>query len=378
MKLARFIKIEFNYTSGKKPLKLKEVKINKAVDYSVNISNIKILNVKEHSVQIYWETDIETTSQIRYGINNTGNLSTEMTYRKKHIMELDKLLKGTLYYYNVVAVSLDKKVVNSKILTFTTKGIPLPLFESVTVKNINWDRSELNYKVNVPVKAEIKYGNSPGDLSLGRLKSIGLKKENKFTLKDLKPLKRYYYHIDISDKFKNRKSAKGSFVSAEKNIALGKKVEGTFNEKDIADKFTLEGDIIGRITDGSLNYKTGMAVSGDPAKEDQYFIINLGASEFIDKVLFYFRALCYPKDFSVSISSDKKKWKKIKKNANAEYGGNGISDSGDPLKVVIIDVNGEQTQYIKCFIKKGSKYYKRFDFYKFIQIFEVKVYPVIK
>ena len=191
-------------------------------------------------------------------------------------------------------------------------------------------------------------------------------------------MQKYYFIVEGEDEFHNKISEKGSFVSEEKNIALNKKVTGTFNGKYIADKFKLEGDVISRMTDGVLSYRTGMSVSGDPSKNNQYFIINLGELEFIDKILIYFRALCYPQNFSVSISKNKKDWKKIVKNANAEYGGTGLSGTGDPMKIVSIDANGEQIQYIKFFMKKGSKFYKKYDLYNFIQIFEVKVYPVIK
>jgi len=374
--LGQFIKLEFDCTGLKKPLILEEVKINRSLFPEFNINNIKIIKIGENYAQIYWETDIETVSQIRYGIKNTDNLATEMIYRKKHILELKNLLKGTKYYFNIIAISANKKLKKSELLDFITEGIPLPLFNNIRIENIDWSRAEFFIRSNIPLKIKIEYGTSQNKFVFSKRKKSGMHKENNLFLDNLKPLKRYYYHIKGTDQFGNKIEKTGSFISAEKNIALGKKVHGTFNEKSIKDKFSLEGDVIGRITDGSLHYQTGMAVSGDPMEKDQFFIIDLGDEEHIDKILLYFRALCYPEKFSISIAKKENEWELLEKNINAGYGTNGLSESGDPLKIVALDADGKKARFIKFYMEKGSPYYKKYDFYNFIQVFEAKVYPV--
>ncbi len=74
-------------------------------------------------------------------------------------------------------------------------------------------------------------------------------------LEKLQPLKEYI--VNISGKGNISDSTQTVFLSGEHNIALGKKVYGTFDSKYIGDRFELKGDVLKRVTDGSFDYAKG-------------------------------------------------------------------------------------------------------------------------
>ncbi len=370
---ARFLKINIpqNIKPATSELKLKISELD--IDYSYNIKpkifNVKILNITEHTITFIWNTDYDTFGQIRYGrdVNNINNVKTEFAFTKKHKITIDNLLKGTKYFYQIINLTAEQKVISTPLKSFKTKGIPLPEIVSVKILKKYYNGADFEIIANVKVKLRIFYN--------GKNKKYNtLKRKHLIKLRGLEPQKEYHYKIIISDQFNNTFIKEGDFSTAEYNIALNKKVYGTFKNKYIGDKFSLKGDILKRVTDGIFTYKSGMAVSFDPAVSDQYVIIDLGSKQKIKNIITYWRALAYPYFYYIFFSNDMKNWHRynsiIKLTDNKRKR---IKGAGMPLIIENTKINNISARYVKIFIPKGTPYFKKFKFYKFIQLVEVKI-----
>ncbi len=75
------------------------------VEYAThpNIYNIIVRNVRIHSAEIEWNTDIPTQGKIEYGLSDSlGNYSlVDSVFSFHHILEIDSLLSNSQYYYRV-------------------------------------------------------------------------------------------------------------------------------------------------------------------------------------------------------------------------------------------------------------------------------------
>ena len=126
-----------------------------------------------------------------------------------------------------------------------------------------------------------------------------------------------------------------------------------------------------------------MATSGDIESNDQYVSIDLGETFAVDKVIAYWRALAYSKDYNVEGSLDGKTWFIIEKNVNPDVKfKEGLarpekSDRGDPMAVVETLAGGEKMRYVRLYAVKGSDFFVTYD-WNYLQLMEVKVYPVIE
>ncbi len=375
-KVIQFLKIYIpqDIKSKKNIFKINEIKFKFASNLKPEIKDIRIEKINKYSVTIKWNTDIETIGQIRYGrdLNDINNIKTEYFYTDNHQLTLDKLLKGTKYYYQIINLTAENKIVTTPVKFFKTKGTPLPEIKSVKIKKY-YNGVDLTVEANVKVKIEIKYGKDVKGLTY-------IKKENSYSkihilqIRNLIPLNKYYYEITVIDKKRNKYKKAGFFSTGEYNIALNKKVRGTFYNKYIGDVFKLKGDVLSNATDGDFSYSSGMAVSFDPAISDQYLIVDLEKIKKVERIITYWRALAYPYFYFILYSNDGKKWNKIKKIVKLK--GKKIvhiKNSGIPLIIGDTPVNIE-TRYIKIFIPKGTPYYKKYHHYKFLQLVEIKIY----
>ncbi len=375
-KVVQFVKIyipqESRIKSRDGKVRLSEIKIWKSENITPYIRDIKLIKITTNSAIFKWQTDYETAGQIRYGVkvDEINQIKVEPVFTTKHKLKLENLLPGKLYYYQIIALTPDNRIITSKLKKFKTKGIPYP--EILSVKVIATYNSATFYiNGNLKMKYTIEYKSENRKVIK---RSRGYSKKAVLNIKNLRPLTEYEYKITAIDKRGFKTEYTGKFTTGEHNIALGKKVEGTFTNHYIGDIFTLKGDILKRVTDGSFSYKDGMAVSGDPAFSSQFVIIDLGRVYEIEKIITYWRALAYPYFYYLYFSKDKKEWKRYKNIINLKdkkkiY----IKGVGVPLKIGETKVN-LKTRYIKIFIPRNVPYYRKFPHYRFLQLMEVKVY----
>ncbi len=346
-----------------------------AIEIPPAINNLAVNNISETSATITWETDFETMGQINYGtsLKTIFNASMDLNKSKNHKVVLNNLMKGTYYHYRIVT-KISNKAYQSKVYNFITKGIPLPQFLNTKIKIIKPEYAEIPYLLNTPSKIILTCISKKDN----KKKTSKVKKhttKGSIKLNNLTPGTFYYYTLEAINKLEERsKTPILNFTTPPLNYAINKKVSGTFNTVLSEAFFSKKSSVIKRITDGKMDYNSGMAISGDIDQEDQFVIIDLKNKQKIKKINVYWRALAYSKDYSIYISKDNKKWEKAVGNISAANGKNIRGEKGDPIKVNSITFNPTSGRYVKLFIKKGSKYHVKHKKWHFVQLMEIMVF----
>jgi len=249
-------------------------------------------------------------------------------------------------------------------------------FDGISPYAVTEKNAVIYYKTSSPaVKGEIHFGRDALNLAETAVNFYS-GKENYATLMGLDPEMNYYYKIKAQDASGNIYwSNLHSFRSRSTDLALGKSVSGTFTELPPNDPYVNSiKDVLSRVTDGVTGYFEGMATSRSILNGDQLVTIDLGSTLPLNSIISYWRALAYPKSFSVRISDDNINWKEISSNINAESGAFSRSDAGDPMRVVSIDAKGENARYVQIFILENSPFYVKHPEWDFVQLMEVQVY----
>lgn len=358
-------------------LKIAEVQFFSASNIKPEVKNLKISEISSNYVVINWQTDYPTIGQIRLGLSpdNFEKIQTEYLYSRQHSIKIENLQKGKRYCFQIINLLPDGNYITSPLKDFKTTGLPLPEIEEIKVLEREYDYVILKIKNNIESKLELSYGEKSGEYE-SRVFNDEFKIEHIVKISNLIPLTKYYSKILITDRYGNKFYKFFDFITGEYNIALGKRVEGTFTNRYIGDIFNLEGDVIKRVNDGSFDYRNGMAVSFDPDKSDQFVIIDLEDVYPVERIITYWRALAYPKFYFIYASLDKKDWKKIAtvnlENTPAKL----IEGSGIPMKIGESKFDNLNTRFIKLIVFKNTPYYRKFEHYKFIQLLELKIYGV--
>jgi hypothetical protein len=200
--------------------------------------------------------------------------------------------------------------------------------------------------------------------------------ENSAVLTDLKPRTTYFYQIKTTDFYGNAVTSKaGSFATAAENIALKKKVMGTFTIYPPKDKYVTPGngdEVLSRITDGKMSYFNSMATSGPVPASDQYVVIDLGSSQNIKSIVTYWRKLAYPESLTVQVSNDNSTWTTLASGVDVGSGAFVRSEAGDPLQAV--NITGASCRYIKLLIAKGSPFFHKHAEWDYVQLAEVQAF----
>jgi len=361
-----------------KKIQLAELQVFPATEINLQITKIATTDITDNSVNILWNTNIETTGQVEYNPahQNRKNISLSLTSGTKHNITLKNLLPGTIYYYQITAKDYYGNLTSSDYHTFTTTGIPLPLFLSIKISQVSKTTAIINWITNVATTSQLRYGTDT-NYRKGTLIDKNFLLTHNVELNGLTPSTVYHFEISAKDEFGHRiVSEDMTLTTLENNIALRKPATGTFIHCSDERYISKETEFISRVTDGSTSYFTGMASSGDITLEDQYVIIDLGKMYPIDKVVTYWRGLAYSQDYTIKVSLDGINWTIIETGISGDDGLNERSDTGDPMKVISTPCDGVEAQYVQLFIAKGSRYYHKHKEWKFVQLMELKVYGI--
>ena len=127
------------------------------------ISNIQITNVTYNSATIQWETDIESTSLVEYGLDtNYGKIQGQQDSVTSHSVTLTGLLSEATYHFRVRSSYQNVEGV-SQDLTFTTQSAPdtaPPTISNVTSTNITYNSATISWTTNEPSDSFVEYGTS--------------------------------------------------------------------------------------------------------------------------------------------------------------------------------------------------------------------------
>ncbi len=346
-----------------------------SIDKPPTINNSSVNNITETSATITWEADFESMGQVNWGtsLKTIFNVAMDLNNSKSHTVVLKNLMKGTYYHYKIIT-KISNKAFQSKIYNFKTEGIPLPRFINTKIKNIKPEYAEVPYLLNTPSKIILTYiSKKDNKKQIYKIEKPAI--NGSIKLKNLTPDTIYYYTLEAINQLEERtKTPVFNFTTPPVNYAINKKVFGTFNTVLGEAFFNKKSSVIQRITDGKMDYNSGMAVSGNTDQEDLFVIIDLKKQQEIKKLKVFCRALAYSKDYSIYISKDNKKWEKTGEKINAAKGKNIRGETGDPIKVNSITFNPISVRYVKLFIKKGSKYHVKHKKWHFVQIMEIMIF----
>lgn len=344
------------------------------------IKNQVITNITENYVVARWLTDKLSTGCVFYGeaSNDLFNQSFSVGEETNHQVILNLLKPGTLYYYFIKAFFLtdsNKRIeVKTPTYTFTTAGIPEAMMLENTVNTVKKDSFTVNWKANVPVKTSFFYIRE-GDTQKREWTSRQLSLSGLVTIKSLLPSSKYYYFIQFIDgSGKTNNTDVLTVETLENNIALNKKVTGTFTNYLRNDSnFNLTPNMLQRVTDGAVDYFNGLAVSGDIYTSSQYVTIDLGQRISFSRVIPIWRALSYSKSYRISLSSDNKTWVTAASNIDASRDSKTFI-SGNPVFVNEIVIPPQNARFVRLTADKGFAFNKHAE-WTFVQLYEIKILP---
>ncbi|MEW5693918.1 MAG: discoidin domain-containing protein [Candidatus Hydrogenedentota bacterium] len=360
-----------------KGLILREVQAIKGKQTEINILDVKSNILADTKVEIEFITDKACGSNVAYGITRQrlDKTSVDASIDTIHRIVIENLEPGTLYYYVARGVDEAGRFEESELYQFQTTGIPPLRIFNISVSNIRSDRVFLNWTTNTMSITKVQYGDSMFYLPMQAFDTVPAA-SHQVVLDRLEPEKTYYYRIYVEDIYgRSAKSNKGFFTSAEYNIALHRTVQGTFWTNIEPAFISNTPPLIQRVTDGRLDYYTGMTASKDPDKGDQYLILDLSEPGPLQRTEFYWRQTAYPQKYALYTSIDAKDWELIDDNLTADSGVFTYI-KGNPIIIHTIDLNRRIARYLKFYMKQGNPYYRKRKQYKCVILHEWKVMPV--
>lgn len=91
--------------------------------FATEISNVRIVEVKNNSAVIEWETDVKTDATVNYGLTpDVGLVRYPLFDKKQHSITLDDLESSTTYYFRVTSVDEKGNKSATGGFVFTTQG----------------------------------------------------------------------------------------------------------------------------------------------------------------------------------------------------------------------------------------------------------------
>ena len=347
-----------------------------SVAEGLQITSVRAGLIETHSVGIEWTTNIPSNGRIDYGedIRNANRVALAIEVDTAHRTMLFGLREGEEHTYRLFASDTEGRQIRTNWLSFRTRGIPDPRAVQVQVKNRTWQGGEVEWVSNIAVKGQLEcgydtqYGYSQKESAFGTVHQV--------TLDRFSPRKNIYYRITAKDaRGKSIPTVAGFFQTDELNIAKGAPVKGTFYRNPDRPYIPDTPPLMDRVTDGNTGYFLGMATSGDPDLETQWVEVDLGSIKDVSEILSVWRRLACPEKFSVKGSLDGDRWYEFGDTFSALDGRPGVGQTGDPIYTYSVSIGQYALRFIRLEIPMGAPYYKKFDNYNFVQLFELKAYP---
>lgn len=156
------------------------------------ISDIKVENITENSAEIFWRTNVKSSSIVAFVSAKDYDSKKENPYlievgnseerKKEHRVKLLNLTPGTVYHFQVKSTSLPDITAKSKDHTFSTLAYKIKL----EVPKVSNEEIEVRWTTGVETDSYVEYKN----LKTGKTSKIGESSKTKthiITLTDLTP-----------------------------------------------------------------------------------------------------------------------------------------------------------------------------------------------
>jgi hypothetical protein len=340
----------------------------------------KKIEVQENSAVLSFDLPARTSVQCFYGTDQDQLYRSVATVSLTESVELNLsgLEPGRIWYFRAVFTGTNGKKVFYRNGAFKTPGQPALRLDSVRIEPEKYGglvkvfvSALMDAALSLDGVEHVFRQNGKTEFS----RPLGMTEElfvYETRVGNLKPGRQYPFRLEGGSQKGESITWEGAITTLENNVALAKPVQGTFTNTFIADKMRLTGDVLSRVTDGSFDYFTGMAVSTDPGLSDQWVVVDLKDETPVEEIVCYWRAAAYPEAFSLSLSRDAVNWSQARKVMGDQE--RVIVDTM-PVQVSRASFGGERARYVRLFFPAGGKYYHRFDSYRFLQLVELKVFP---
>lgn len=122
------------------------------------ISDVVVSNKSLEEVVIYWATNVDMTSEIRYG-NVSGrysfNTAPTNTYSRLHNVNIGNLNGGSRYYFQVIGRDRYGNLTTSDEYSFVTKQSPT--ISGVQIEQVNTTTVKVNYSTSINTITRVRY-----------------------------------------------------------------------------------------------------------------------------------------------------------------------------------------------------------------------------
>lgn len=345
----------------------------------VSVTGFRMTNLSDHGVAFEWVTEPASTCVLRYGTESERlfNQAISIGPVKEHRIRLSGLEAGTTYYY-VLQVTVPRsggtKTYEGPTGTFTTTGLPPLRVLSVSVESNIGNRFVVVWRLTRPAKATVHYVED-GRTDRRTVSSAVPAREGRLAVTGLKPGAAYFYVTEFeADSGESARDEVRRIRVEEVNLAAGRPVWGTFTNVMAEDPyFDRTTPVAARITDGSLTWFWGTAVSGDLSQADQWCAVDLGEVRRVSQVEVIWRRLSLSTNFRVEVSTDGSRWTVVAERLDGRKGVEGRGERGDPYRALRVGFPPREARWVKVTALKGSAKNKH-ERWTGVQLMELRVF----
>lgn len=171
---------------------------------TASIFNVQSANPTLSSILLSWQTSVETTSQVQYGLTRDYGFTQDddSGSTASHIFQLGDLASGTTYHYRIVSTTAYGSQIYSDDYTFTT--IARPRVTNITFQPVDTANTlavQVSWTTNVPTSSEVDYS------ALGTKKAESapdLVLQHQIVINDLASSTDYEFTIQGRDQYGNQ------------------------------------------------------------------------------------------------------------------------------------------------------------------------------
>lgn len=173
----------------------------------LELTNIEVENINGESVKIKWQTNLDSTGRVVYGLKKDSLvyfIGDSSSARKYHEITLGNLKSKTDYYYQVIVITGSEQTA-SFVLKFTTKSFKdshAILVSDMEISYLSGNTAFIKWKTDLSSNSVVEYD------AKGTYKSKATGNSNttehQVILKNLKPETKYFIRAYSTDKDGNR------------------------------------------------------------------------------------------------------------------------------------------------------------------------------
>lgn len=171
------------------------------------IKNLTVESLTNNSAVISWNTEILANTTVNYGKTTSFDLSKgNNSFITTHKVVLNSLEELKTYYYKAQSCSQYGICRQSNILNFTTLDLTAPILISSPNSNTTNSSAVITANISEDANATLYYGTAQSSLT-NSIKNTNLAKTHTFTISSLNEKTKYYYKINLCDKYNNCKDS---------------------------------------------------------------------------------------------------------------------------------------------------------------------------